>query len=76
MRTKQRFFRARADGDIRAAQFHRIERIARRLLQLYVPGNDRDCGHASIGRAQSHDERDSVIRRSVGINQKGAGHGR
>ena len=73
---KQGLVRARIHWDIRAAKFHRIECVARRLLHINVAGNNRDRGYANIRRAQSHDERNRVVRRCVRIDEKGARHAR
>ena len=72
--TKQRFCRAREDRDIRAAKFHRIESVARRLFEVHVSGHHGDRGDTDVGGTQSHDEGDHVVGSCVGIDEKCARH--
>jgi hypothetical protein len=45
-------------------------------LQVDVTGNDGNRGDVNVWRPQSHDQRDSVIGRCIGIDQKRASHAR
>ncbi len=70
VRTAQRFLRAHKDGNVRAAEFGRIECITRGLLNGHVSSDSGNSQDAHLGRAQRHDQSYGVIRSSVGINQE------
>ncbi len=73
---KKRFLRARVDRHTRLAQLYRVQRVARCLPHIHVAGNHCDRAHANVGCAESHDERDSVIRSGIRVDQKSASHAR
>ena len=60
----------RIHRNVGAAKFDRVQSIARCLLHIDIAGDDRDGGHAHVRRAQSHDERDRIIRRGVRIDEE------
>jgi hypothetical protein len=60
--------------NFRATEFDRVKSIARCLCERNIPGDGCDRSDADVGRAQRHDERDRVIRSSVGVDEKGPGH--
>ncbi len=62
------FLRAHENGNVRAAEFRRVERIARGLLDGNISGNRRNRQDAHLGRAQRHDQSYGVIGSGVGIN--------
>ena len=59
------------DKDWRAgpAEFHRVERITRGLLNIDVSGNGCNGDDADVGSAQSHNQRNGVIGSNVGIDE-------
>ena len=65
---------ASVDGHAGPAKFYRVEGIPGRLQNGDVTGDGRNCHHANIGRAESHDEGNGIVGGSVGINQEGAWH--
>jgi hypothetical protein len=70
VRAVQRFFRAHENGNVRAAEFSRVERIARGLLNGNIAGNRGYRYYAHPGRAQRHDQSHGVIGCGVSINQE------
>jgi len=70
VRAVQGSCRAHEHGNLRAAEFRRVERIARGLLNGDVPCNRGNRQHADLRRAQRHDQSDGVIGSGVGINQE------
>jgi hypothetical protein len=64
------------DWNTGSAKFNGIKRVACRLLNFNISGDRRDCDHADVRGAESHDEGDSIVRRNVGVDQEGARHPR
>ena len=62
------------DRDIGATEFGGVQRVAGRLRERDVSGDDGDGGDANSGAAQGHDERDGVVGGGVGVDQEGARH--
>ena len=72
--TKQRFLRAGINRDIRSAEFDRVERVPRGLVDVDIAGDGRDRDHSNIRGAKSHDDRNGIVGSCVGIDQEGALH--
>src|SRR5216683_3331955 len=70
VRAMERFFRTRENGNIRAAKFGRVKRVARGLLNGDVSCNRGNRQHAHLGRTQGHDQSNGVVGSGVGINQE------
>jgi hypothetical protein len=66
----------RIDGDVGCAEFHRVQRVSCGLLNFDISRDIGDRDHADFRSAQSHDERDGVVRSNVGVDQEGARHPR
>ena len=64
------------DWNVGSAEFNGIERVARGLLNFDISGDRRDCDQANFRGAESHDERDGIVRGNVGVDQEGARHPR
>jgi hypothetical protein len=59
---------------IGSAQFGGIQGVAGRLRDGYVAGNNSDGTHVHVGRAQGHDQSDSVVGGGIGIDKNGPRH--
>ncbi len=70
VRAIQRFFRTHEHGNIRAAEFCRVEGIACGLLDGNISGDRGNRQDAHLERTERHDQSYGVIGSRIGINQE------
>ncbi len=70
VRAIQRLFRAHENRNIRAAEFRRIERVSRGLLNGNVSCNGGNRQHAHLRGSQRHDQGHGIIGSCVRVNQE------
>ena len=70
VRAIQWLFRAHENGNVRAAKFGRVERIARGLLDGDVASNGGDRQDTHLGRTKGHDQGYGVVGSGVSIDQE------
>ena len=68
VRAQQRLPRANVHWNVRSAKLNGIQGITCGLLDIYVPSDHRDRSHPDIRGAKSHDQRNSIVGSSVGID--------
>jgi hypothetical protein len=65
---QQRLLRSNVDWNLGSAKFNGVQGVTRRLLNVHIACNHRDRSHPDIGGSQGHDERNSIVGSSVGID--------
>jgi len=70
VRAIQGLFGTHEHGNLRAAEFRGVERIARGLLNGDVSRNCGNRQNTDLGRSQRHDQSNGVIGSRVGVNQE------
>ena len=74
VRARQRSARAFEHGNVRTGDFGGVKRVARRLFEPDVAGDNRQRAYANVRRRERHQDRDRVVGRGVGVDEKRA-HG-
>ena len=69
-RAHQRRGRADEDGDVDAGDLGGQQRVAGRLFDADVAGDDGQPEHAHVGRGERHQDRDGVVGSGVGVDEE------
>ena len=70
----QGLFRSLVYRNTYAAKIGDIERVPSSLLDGDIARDGRDGNHVGVFRPQRHDQRDSVVRCGIGVDQYPFGH--
>jgi len=70
VRPQQRCGRADEDGNVDLGDLGGQQRVARRLFDADVAGDNRQAEHAHVGRGERHQDRDGVVRSGVGVDEQ------
>jgi len=66
----QRFFGTQENGNIRSAEFRRVQGIPRSLLYGHISRHRGDRQNGNIGRTKRHDQGHGIIGSRIGVNQE------
>ena len=70
VRAQQRRGGADEDGDVDAGDLGGQQRVARRLFDADVAGDNGQPQHAHVGRGKRHQDRDGVVGGGVGVDEE------